>query len=200
MRLLFRSKPKLQDNYTRSGVRFGTTFIHIPKTAGTSISKILGFYGANHSSISMLSERHKIPDDHEFFTIVRDPLSRFISAYYHIYNRRMDSVDNYNFIQCYPTIDQINSYEIVETLSQSKLPFLPQHSFLEGTSSAKVRKFEISDERLLDYIFKVYSIKIDKLPVERVGSYSAGINGKLTKIILDTYHEDLDLYESVKNV
>ena len=57
-------------------------FIHIPKTAGKSVCKMIGVRGARHLRY-VDYERHlqlKI-DDYYLFTVVRDPMDRLRSAY-----------------------------------------------------------------------------------------------------------------------
>jgi hypothetical protein len=70
----------------------GVAFIHIPKTAGTSIVKWMQdncngqLLLSPHAGINQLKERNVVlPKDTQFFTVVRNPFARQLSHYrYHL--------------------------------------------------------------------------------------------------------------------
>ena len=58
-------------------------FIHIPKTAGTSISNFLGFFSKKHYTARQVIDKVGNLWDKSFkFTVVRDPYERVLSMYY----------------------------------------------------------------------------------------------------------------------
>ena len=58
-------------------------FIHIPKTAGTSISNLLGFFSKKHYTARQVIDKVGNLWDKSFkFTVVRDPYERVLSMYY----------------------------------------------------------------------------------------------------------------------
>ena len=70
----------------------GVAFIHIPKTAGTSITRWMQdncngqLLLAPHAGINQLREKNVVlPKDTKFFTVVRNPFARQLSHYmYHL--------------------------------------------------------------------------------------------------------------------
>ena len=68
----------------------GLVFIHIPKTAGTSIMTWMQnnfdarLEGSPHSGIKQIMEKKiKLPPNAKFFTVVRNPFARLFSHYYY---------------------------------------------------------------------------------------------------------------------
>ena len=87
----------------------GLVFIHIPKTAGTSIVKWMQdnrngqLLLSPHAGINQLREKNVVlPKDTEFFTVVRNPFARQLSHYrYHlemhreiVKNNQQKKIDN----------------------------------------------------------------------------------------------------------
>lgn len=64
-------------------------FIHVPKCAGTSIEKTLGGtkYGGHSFAKSLKKKFPQVWDKYYKFGIVRDPLTRFGSAYHYLRER-----------------------------------------------------------------------------------------------------------------
>ncbi len=63
--------------------QYGVLFLHIPKTAGTSIRKILDMPGGAHFRLSGYQQKIDRLDP-VIFTVVRDPVDRYLSAYRYI--------------------------------------------------------------------------------------------------------------------
>ena len=55
-------------------------YLGIPKTASTSIRRMLGMYAKDCSDFNKLKKNTKY-DEYIMFTILRNPLERFVSGY-----------------------------------------------------------------------------------------------------------------------
>ena len=131
-------------------------FIHIPKTGGTSITKLLKDHDdteiiTGHDSI----RRFENLKNFFIFTMVRNPFTRIQSAYHH--GIRINQF-NYTFA------------EFLKKSNQLDLWLLPQTYF---TNSGKTEKNKISYigkyenyENDVKTIFKLIDIKIKKIPHE----------------------------------
>lgn len=83
-KLVTRIKRKIYKKsiYPKCFVRTNTVFIHIPKNAGQSIGHALYGMTIHHQSAGALRRSRKSEFDNAFsFAVVRDPISRFKSAY-----------------------------------------------------------------------------------------------------------------------
>lgn len=144
-------------------------YIHIPKTAGTSVEKYflnirgldfknraaLGIFlndrssdlerANSHSSLQDLETYYfggPIPDDFRIFTIVRNPFKRFWSEWSY---RRIPNPDRVPFSPYLPLNVMIRLTENPkQVLKDFNSHMRPQSSFLEGAAKKRVRvlKFE----------------------------------------------------------
>lgn len=79
---------------------FNAVYIHIPKTAGSSIESVSWMGGAGHWTIRDMaraaSKSGAVVDlDRAFkFTVVRDPLDRFVSCFFH---KQYPHIDNWGY-------------------------------------------------------------------------------------------------------
>jgi hypothetical protein len=112
-------------------------FVHIPKSAGVSISKTLfGNYGGGHNSIKDYQSIFPKPtfDRYFKFTFVRHPYTRLQSAYYFLKAGGMNEKDR-NWSDTY--LSQIHSFEefILDHLNQDHIldwkHFKPQINYLQ---------------------------------------------------------------------
>lgn len=150
-------------------------FIHIPKTAGTSIYKSLGVKNSSfnnkfeaHKSIECHKKQYKeYWDSYLKFTVVRDPIDRFISAY-----KYMRMKENFWHSQINPNkhpihehckicnslnINQYISY-LYETPKNHSGTTLPQIFFIVN----KYKKIEV------DYIAKYENLTNDLKKLELI--------------------------------
>lgn len=58
-------------------------YIHIPKTAGTTISNILSYTGNVEGLEHSHSAINKFPSNYFIFTFVRNPFTRYLSMFFH---------------------------------------------------------------------------------------------------------------------
>lgn len=88
-------------------------FIHVPKSAGTSIEKTLGgtHYGGHSFGQTIKRDYPQKWKEYYKFGIVRDPLTRFGSAYYYIKQKGFNKVfNNKNIIISKDINDYIHNY------------------------------------------------------------------------------------------
>jgi hypothetical protein len=196
-------------------------FVHIPKTAGSSVTAVLKNYtkriqipsdnewpiGYRHNewhiglmhdtyreSIEKLKENNDILKKLnfvDFFTIVRHPLDRFISLFCKIYGSEIDNLYEYKFN------DTINHYLI------NKL----QLEYIIGIKESKIKicKFENLNEELKQ-VFVSHNINVD-IPKENEGDPNA-INYfkenvdlvRLENLIFEIFYQDYKMFNYYKNM
>jgi len=125
-------------------------FIHIPKTGGSSIEKLLGLYGPNsiancygifdgkalqHLTCSEILARQPITKKYYKFCVVRNPYDRLLSDYYWLPNggyQASQSVDQY--------LDKVEDVVQNERYSDHIYSdhFMPQHLFVYDTDRCLV--------------------------------------------------------------
>ena len=149
-------------------------FIHMPKSAGTSIVKVLGVENAYMDRTVEEYKEHYKNYWYEYtkFTVIRDPIDRFKSAYKFA---RMGesfwfSLSGKYKLEKHPHYDLCSSMDInqyVEFLYKDQNKFdrftIPQSFILRN----KDKKFEIDYyvrfENLIDDLKKIGIVNIDKL-------------------------------------
>lgn len=157
--------------------KYKLIFIHIPKNAGTSVVNF--FLGEKSTEINEEGHGHKFPFPHKeyvgkyyIFSIVRDPLSRFLSAYnyaqmeesyWHTDNRTDNRVQH-------PDHELLHGKSIeycVRKLYQNKLrhmSWLPQRIFLMDDEGHYV----------YDYLCKLENLNREiQIVFERIGMQGA---------------------------
>tara|TARA_B100000963_G_C22489808_1_gene608725 strand:- start:156 stop:725 length:570 start_codon:yes stop_codon:yes gene_type:complete len=101
--------------------KIGTwAYVHIPKTGGTTIKKLLkGVDGnvslTNHSPITSINN-----EDIFTFTFVRNPFTRFMSLYYH---------------ECRKVKDTIQLNKFVENVTDNYFLYMPQSYYINEDKS-----------------------------------------------------------------
>ena len=188
-------------------------FMHIPKTAGTSIEKaaknnnlLWGKYDTTLKSYKEISAWHcpqKISP--YYFCIIRNPFDRFISQFYHD-----NEIKDYNS-------EKLNNFiEIIIPLIKNNMNihdnhFLPQYKFYEKCHI--IISFDNLQNNLnnLMKMFNLPSLLLDKLPGGKAQQKKRDkitinkltyldINKKNKDLIKQIYKLDFKLYNNVKNL
>lgn len=139
-------------------------FIHIPKTAGKSVNRIIGLQGACHLTYAeyenLIGEKIK---DYYLFSIIRHPYDRIISAYNYLADGGNQSIEDINFKKKWisPCLN-INQF-ILESLSKQEVISSP--FFRPQTDYITDNKKEIPKNLHL-YRFENLNTDIQKLPKE----------------------------------
>lgn len=109
-------------------------FVHCPKVAGTSIEKTLAAPDqtvGGHSTAAAM--RHKWPqewEDYFTFSVVRDPVSRFLSAYSYLTGHANHPALMNDRVKAFPSLEAfVESFEGDKVL-QNIVHFMPQHEFI----------------------------------------------------------------------
>jgi len=196
-------------------------FLHIPKTGGTAIENYFAtIRGINcqdlaplgvfinskksvlerqntHNSLYM-TERHifggRIPDDYNIFTVVRHPLTRFISE---VRSRRLPpprwSPINFKVPPWMMLYFMKNPYRRLKDLN---CHLRPQNTFLEGDARDRVKilRFETLSD---DFNCLQRELQIPEIPLPIANASSGRIPQPSQRIIdqvADYYKADFDLF------
>jgi hypothetical protein len=169
----------------------GVLFIHIPKAAGSSIS--LGLYNMQIGHIpakTYFLSNPKLFREMKTFTVVREPIIRFVSAYDFICSGGMTPGDKVNFdtyISKYSDINAFVASLTVDFINSGKiLHLLPQNYFVY-----------LKGNCLVNYIYKLELLNRDEIQNDLGISWEIDLKNKTkfnSKVILtDESREKLKL-------
>ena len=174
----------------------GILHIHIPKTAGSSIIKILQDnnldnwkreYPRHHDPYFYMKQANKIDDKVFSFSVVRNPYTRTYSSY-HQYNKANNT--NISFMEYLNNILEKRISEI------SPLLHLPMSWYVVDAQNniqvTKIYKFENLKQFELDFNCS--------LPKYNVGNYNTDLyfneyDNNTINIVKTIYKNDFDLFE-----
>ena len=191
-------------------------FIHIPKTAGTSIYKSLGVKNISyqnkflgHKRIENYKEQYKkYWDAYLKFTVVRNPIDRFISAYK--YNKMKESFWHSINSEKLPKNEH---YEICNSLSineyvsylfknsrNHKLHTLPQMWFIENKHKKIEVDYIVKYENLNEDLKKIGVNLTEKLNVSTINDVnSILLTRKSKELLYRMYEVDYNFFYPNKN-
>lgn len=182
-------------------------FIHIPKTAGTTIETALGmksiknFYNEykfkhycvcpQHLTCEELSHEIDLAD-FELFTVVRNPYDRLVSEYNYIQNNewlfKLKHATFKEFIKLIPNLDQVERKYIFDGHLET------QSSFIKGYEDRiKIFHYEKINE-CFDYLSSKYGpleFGLERKPIEKK---NIKWTKELKKIVQSVYAEDFDRF------
>lgn len=177
-------------------------FIHIPKTAGTSMARILTKEKIRHLWHKPAIEFRNY-DNSFYFAFVRNPYDRFVSAYHFIKDRKVDPIQNQQVFEI------IKKYSNFETfclklkncpICTKHIVFKPQYKLIcneENIIIDFIGRYENLHEdwsRLL----KKLNIKNAPLPILRKSNrnidYMSYYTEKAKQAIGKYYRKDLEIF------
>ena len=169
-------------------------FIHVPKCAGTSIEKTLGgreFGG--HSYATSIREKYSREWERYYkFSIVREPLSRFSSAYRYLKERRYHkALSNDKIILSRDINDYIQNY----FLKDSVLHLQQQVNFICDGDKILVDTYPFED---LENSWKTILMKLNQhykpLPtMNKSKDYTITYDRDSLNILEEVYKKDFEL-------
>ena len=145
-------------------------FIHIPKTAGTSITHALNIkqqdswirnpYFKNHDPYFVLEENNYIPSETFVFSVVRNPFTRAYSYYNHFKRINGAKITFNEFLRAVRSREKVSELTPLTMYNQSFFLFKNNGTL----ATRKIYNFERLQE--LEFDFGIYLNK------DNVGSYS----------------------------
>ena len=131
-------------------------FIHIPKSAGTAITKALyGTIESNHNTCSEYMNENKDTFFSFFrFSFVRNPYSRCYSAYNYLQAGGKGPMDIYwrqKYTSAYATFDEFVAMGLENAIKKRAVHFIPQNEFI----------FDKNDALMIDFMGRYENIEQD---------------------------------------
>lgn len=210
---LFRLKTKKKEFLVNESDKF--LFIHIPKNAGTSIASGLGFEVTSHIKAFEIKKRYGADylNKRFSFSIIRNPIDRFISlynysrmeiSYYH--NNLNPSKSFYGKHLDYEILKNASLFECALLLKQGKLKhdnswnhWQPQYTWLfdELGNIKLVDKIYRIDNliELEEDLFNLHNYKVNFKTLNKSNNYVDRnlISPKTLEILFEYYKKDFEL-------
>lgn len=179
-------------------------FIHIPKTSGNSV--ISGLSGANFKCAGhdLRGTFYKHPSeicsvDDYIFTIVRNPYTRLLSAYYYLVkggNSAEDANDTYMLgirTMSFPEFIKKRLHQA----SEWQIHFLPQNYFLQNVPRYEIFYFEDLPNVFIELCNK-FNLHDRQLPALNASGWSGDFHSQYTsqtlKIVRKVYAADFEKF------
>ncbi len=178
-------------------------FVHVPKSAGTSIRAALAPFGdgasaasphTTHETLCSLLKRHPQLATHFKFAVVRNPWERLVSFLFHSRQRLAPT---------FPQFQAIDRLEAMLRLIDRDVAWLsgmhavrPQYDFICGANGARLTDFVARHEHLAaDFARACQRIGIaaalPRMNVSRHDHYAVYYNGWCRDFVADRYRRDI---------
>ena len=192
--------------------QYNITFVHIPKTAGSSVGQWMKEHLGNSNYIESYNhpKLESITKDPNFsFTIVRNPWDRTVSLYHWLKNIEIPNTNStYKASDAQTILNNLNSIEVwpsfeewVKNIENFKMfsgwwftPVTPQVEWVNGVTS--VLRYENLDEdfKQIQQLFDT-SDKLTKILVTDHTHYRDYYNNDTKNIITKLFEKDIDTWK-----
>ena len=195
-----------------------SAFIHIPKSAGNSFSTgLYGIVNGHHTAFDYYKDNKKEWEKLFSFTVVRNPLDRFLSAYNFLKNNGVNKFDERFSIQ--QNLKNTNVNIFIDKFFNNRnrffkpyLHFIPQINFIlhrkyKYSLISRVYKFESLEDSYKDIVrdIKLVNPKFEPLcySLPKINETKTKFSEKTTldeitdaniKIIKDFYNDDYQMF------
>lgn len=184
-------------------------FIHVPKTAGSSIEKALNWQGANHL-IGPLNKKYnvcpqhlywseikeEIPEAENFlkFSVVRNPFDRLVSEYFYARQNKcrpnsfVDGLSFRDFVDKFLELpDQERQFIFDRHLE-------PQVNFIEGCENLNLFHFEYL-EKCFSFLRSLGVVgSIPKINTSNHKNWNLYYDDKISSKVYEFYAKDFDKF------
>ncbi|NJO91143.1 MAG: sulfotransferase family protein [Chloroflexia bacterium] len=184
--------------------KYKHVFVHVPKTAGTSMEKMHFVGGSGHESFQELVAKSDFNPTYFKWAFVRNPYTRIASAFFYLRNNRR-IFRNLNFHDFVYKIEELIDGDL-------NVHIIPQYEFLKCNKSIMdfigkyenlichwphiiVRIVEITNDKKLlrtpnSHIISRNNVTLFK-PNDYMGLYTNELKNKIYKI----YEKDFDIFK-----
>jgi len=187
-------------------------FIHMPKNAGTSIIKAMGLKNIlMDKTVDEYKETYKdYWNDYLKFTVVRDPIDRFISAYKFARMKESGwfSATGEECLEKHPHYDLCNSMDINEYtyyIYKNRKEFnrwiIPQTFIISNENNEIEIDYYVRYENLLEDLKKIGIDKIEKLNSSKINDEKIiDLTKKSKNMLYEIYDIDYKNFSYSKNI
>jgi len=209
-RIALRTTRLVDNPYTEGMDALGCIFIHVPKTAGTSIADVL--FGAKSRHIPAV--RYRAWDQAKFdryykFCVVRNPFDRLYSAYSYLRASAGDrkfrdhawATDNLSRFDSFEAFVLALAEPPVRRSIMAYIHFRPQHHWVRlplGTPCAmdKVGRYEALDDDYREIMGRLGrpAPELSHRRMGKRGHYREVYTARMKDIAADLYRNDLKLF------
>ena len=189
--------------YSDFADEFKCIFIHIPKTAGTSVSRTLFNRGSRHVAYFEYEKANRRKFNQYFkFSFVRNPWDRLVSTFFYLKRGGMGHMDKHWAEQNLAAFDDFESFVhnwVTKKNVWSWVHFVPQHHFI-CDDKLNVKMDFVGRMECIQSDFSHVAEKIDspaQLVRTNVGShdnYRDYYDAETRKIVADVYEKDIALF------
>jgi hypothetical protein len=184
----------------------GLVFVHIPKSAGTTVAnEVLGRRAGHFTAVEIADEMGLDDFSGLFsFTVVRNPYDRLVSAYH--YARQgggsegsIRKLDVYNSPAFESFESFIHNWLIVQDLMQVPIVFRPQYLFVCNDNDEVLVQYIAHSEQLeelSDMLKKTVNLTtgFNQLNTTSRQHYSKYYTEELCKIVYELYRKDFEMF------
>lgn len=193
----------LQRSYPKNIDAAQAIFIHIPKTAGTSLYNLIGYTGIGHVNYRWYESRSREKFNRYFkFAFVRNPWDRLVSAFFYLKKGGSNTMDKHwatQNISGYSDFDSFVRNWLSVSNVQKYFHFIPQHKFI-CDDSLNVKMDYVGRFENLNEDFDLISQKLNlnhTLPYinrSRRHAYQGYYSAETKAIVAQVYQTDVELF------
>ena len=178
-------------------------FIHIPKTGGSAIQK--------HSKVKTIGhfqslEQNYVRNKDYKFTVVRNPYSRLVSAYYYLKNggsKNSLDLSYQKILENYKTFPDF--VENFDKHINEIVHLRPQHEFVTKKGSNKILVDKVLHTESLDeeykQLCKKFELNCDAIPLTNTSKhkdYKSYYTPELYEKVFKVYQKDFEVFDYSK--
>jgi len=191
-------------------------FVHIPKSGGNTIEKLIRRRYAKWFLHPSFGHREKNIDYPHSFAIVREPVDRFLSAYFYWRNGAKNSEWSFKkqFARKAKTLDEFMYYwdkgdvefmnQLDTEITKPFFHFAPQKKWLIDSANDRTIILKYSDNIDMQFSELLKFLKLPKLEVVQKINVTANKNEDydreaVSKWVERVFHEDVLLWNNITN-
>ena len=175
-------------------------FLHVPKTAGTSINQAFGLCDIGHVPYKYLISKDVgfFDQNKKYFVVYRNPVDRLVSTYKYAKKKKPNDGPSVLFwVRGCETFKDFIAIVYEKKLYEKHYFFWSTSKFIEGLQSVAVLPFDNLNSAFHDYVGEG-GIKLPHSNVSSGEKISIDVDDKTVLMIMEMYEDDYRLGDKVK--